>query len=173
MKICAQYIPNRTVLTETALPAYKMCLIVHVRILAVILSTKSPHSTFVSLLAVMGIPRYLNGSLPSANPVASRHSFCMAVHSPPKIICDLCRLAFRPMQLVNTLKAPINSWTVVGFALQKKSFANMRCVIPISLQWGWNSNPSCALTCLKSLDKYSIVRTNSSGERGSPYFSPF
>ena len=82
--------------------------------------------------------------------------------------------AFNPEQSVNWWKASIIIWSEWGWALQNniKSSANSRCVSPIFLQLGWKANPFVRLAFLKSLDKYSMVSTKRSGDRGSPCLSP-
>ena len=151
-----------------------MCLDPQTKIFAVIFSTKSLHSPLESLLAVIGSPRYLKGRWPSVKPVISRH-FCWIVEqSPPKTMLDFSMFALNPEQIVNWWKASIIIWSEGGWALQNKikSSAKSRCGRPNFLQLGWKANPWVWLAFLKTLDKYSMVRTKSRGERGSSCLSP-
>jgi len=75
MKIDAQYVnmPNKTLLINTALPINNRLLVAQIFTLTVIFSTRPLHSIFVSLLAVIGTPRYFSGKEPSESLVTSRH----------------------------------------------------------------------------------------------------
>jgi len=100
MNTCAQNLkmPNGTEFTSTNLPAYEICLEAQVVILVVIFSTRVLHSTLQSLLAVIGSPKYVNGSCPSVNPVKAKHSAFTVVQLPPNIIWDLDMSALSPVQ---------------------------------------------------------------------------
>ena len=54
-----------------------------------------------------------------------------------------------------------------------RSSANIRCVSPSCLQFGWNLKLCYWLACLSSLERYFIESTNNSGDRGSPCLKPF
>jgi len=89
---------NRTKFTSTNLPAYERCLEAQVVILVVIFSARVLHSTLESLLAVIGSPKYVNGSYPSVNLVKAKHSAFTVVHLPPKTIWDLDKFALSLVQ---------------------------------------------------------------------------
>ena len=61
----------------------------HVFNLAVILSTKLLHSSLLSLLAVIGAPRYLKGSEPTENPVMCSISYSIFGLQHLRTILDL------------------------------------------------------------------------------------
>jgi len=171
MNIFAQKlnIPNRAVLIKTTLPARDRCLKDQIKIFPMIFSTRSLHSPFVSMLAVIGIPKYLNGSV---NPLMSRHSWCVWEQSPPNTMLDFSMFALSPEHWVKynagLLNARIRSEGRWALLKMIKSSANIRCVKPIFLQWEWNTKPWVWLAFLNSLDRYSMVNTNSKRESGLP-----
>lgn len=75
MKIDAQYVNmlKSTLLIRTALHTNERVLVAQTFTLGVIFSTRPLHSIFVSLLAVMGTPRYFSGKEHSESPITSRH----------------------------------------------------------------------------------------------------
>ena len=167
--------PNVTLLINLALLANDRFLVSHKCTFASILSASPLHSIFVNLLAMMGTPRYLSGKLLSLSPIISRHFYCNVREHPPNTIWDFARCGFNPVQSWNLWRTVIMFCKEAGCALLKimRSSANIRCVNRSYLQWGWNLKSCCWLPCLSILDKYSIVSTKRSGERGSPCLSPF
>jgi len=95
--------------------------------------------------------------------------------APPKHHLGLCQVSFSPAQSWNSLRAFIICCNEAGYVLlnRMRSSANIRCVSPSCLQFGWNLKSCCWLACFSSLERYSIESTNNSGDRGSPYRKPF
>jgi len=64
MKIEAQKLktPVRTLFVNATLLAYEMDIVAHIVILLVNFSTSMLHSNLLSLLAVIGTPKYLKGN---------------------------------------------------------------------------------------------------------------
>ena len=75
MEAQKEYIPKITEFINCALPIKEMVLVDHCLIFPIIFSTKFWHSNLLSLLAVMGTPRYFIGKALSLNPVSSRHFY--------------------------------------------------------------------------------------------------
>jgi len=91
--------PKITLFISAALLANEILLEAQIFILAIIFSTKLLHSILVSLLAVMGAPKYLRGKLHSYRPVIYLHLFYSSCEHPVKASCDFYRLAFSPTHL--------------------------------------------------------------------------
>ena len=164
----------RTEWISVALPAYDKCLHDHVFILAVILSTKHLHSSLVSLLAVMGMPKYLNGRDPFWNPVTRKMSCSVFSLHPLSTIADLSKFTVSPVLAENDWKASIRSFTDFTSAAQKsmRSSVNIRWVRLSFLQLGWYLSEGLVHAIWRARERYSMVRTNKRGDKGSPYLSP-
>ena len=119
----------------------------------------------------MGTPKYFNGRLLFYNPVIPRHYYWSICEHPSNTTWDLSRLTLSPTQSWNSLREFIICCNETGCALQNRmrSWANIRCVSPSCLQFGWNLKSYYSLACFSSLERHFIESTNNSGDRGSPY----
>ena len=166
--------PNTTLLVILALPVNDRLLIAHVWTLAMIFFTKLLQSLLISLLAVIGTLRYFKGKLHSWSRVICKHSCCRLRGQPSDNICDFCILALSPAHSLKAWRAFMRCYIETVLALQNsiKSSANMRCLRPKLLHYGWNLKPGCLLASFNNLDRYSVEITNNRGERGSPCLNP-
>jgi len=73
-----------------------------------------------------------------------------------------------------SLKALIRHWIDFISAAQNniRSSANIKCTMPCFLHLGWYLNDGVTQAFLRALGRYSILRTNSSADNGSPYLNP-
>jgi len=130
---------NTTELISWAQPTNERLLVDHIFTLPMILSTRVMHSSLLSRLAVIGMPRYLIGRSPYWKPVMRVQADWNSTRHPPNTSCDLVWLALSPEQLWNSFKLCIIIFNVRGWALQKirTSSVNIRWFSFRPLQLGW------------------------------------
>ena len=163
-----------TPLINIALPAKERLLVAQIWMRAVIFSTKVLHSNLVSRLAMMGMPRYIMGSVPSWKFAACRQWVCNSGVHPLRKSWDFWRFASSPAQCEKELRASFMVWMVRTPALPNKmrSSANIRWVSLSFLQFGWYLKTGSVLDFCIILEKYSMASTKRRGDKGSPYRRP-
>ena len=176
MKIEAQklYIPKTTEFISCALPTNEIFLVDHCLIFPIILSARIWHSILLSLLAVIGTPRYLIGKVPSLYPISSRCCCWNRGLQPPQTSYDLSGLAWRSITWWKVSRAFLMICRVGKWALLKKStsLANIKWFSFNCLHVGWYLKCGWSPAAFISLVKYSIDKTKSNRDKGSPCLRP-